>query len=207
MPAPRLVDGTRDQCYGEVLLAFSGPEGLRLEVYNSYLLSDMPRDLWDALDPVEIAREHGALAAVLNGPRYWTMDGIGKVDVAEPVLADFGGIKMRRAAIIALEGPMERRTYHPVTVNRGAVFYFDAGRPVFELVDHEGQRYVLQAYCVAVDPTLTFADLAGLGDRLQLPAGWRFETRVLDEELVIDTTGRPAAVVQDELENSYCRIS
>ncbi|MFM7224394.1 MAG: hypothetical protein ACKO1Y_03010, partial [Actinomycetota bacterium] len=63
--------------------------------------------------------------------------------------------------------------------------------------------YVMQAYCIGVDPPLTQADLPTLGERLDLPAGWTYRTRVLEEELVIDTTASVATVLQDELENSY----
>ena len=88
-------------------------------------------------------------------------------------------------------------------VNRGAVFYFDAGKPVYELVDSTGTAFVMQAYCIGVDPTLTEADLPGLGERLALPEGWSYRTRILDEELVVDTSTTLAVVLQDELENSY----
>jgi hypothetical protein len=36
-----------------------------------------------------------------------------------------------------------------------------------------------------------------------LPAGWAFRSRILVEELIVDTTDHPATVVQDELENTY----
>jgi hypothetical protein len=45
--------------------------------------------------------------------------------------------------------------------------------------------------------------LVGLGARLALPEGWSYRHRVLDEELVIDTTTDLATVLQDELENTY----
>jgi hypothetical protein len=61
----------------------------------------------------------------------------------------------------------------------------------------------MQAYCVGVDKTLTEENLASLGSRLSLPEGWSFRTRVLEEELVVDTTDHLATVVQDELENTY----
>jgi hypothetical protein len=62
---------------------------------------------------------------------------------------------------------------------------------------------VLQAYCIGVDPTIAQESLAGLGDRLALPPGWTYRSRVLDHELVVDTTHTIATVLQDELENSY----
>ena len=88
-------------------------------------------------------------------------------------------------------------------VNRGAVFFFDAGSAVHELVRPDGTAYVMQAYCTAVDPSLTQESLAGLGERLALPHDWTYRTRVLDHELVVDTSDTIATVVQDELENTY----
>lgn len=72
-----------------------------------------------------------------------------------------------------------------------------------ELVNPDGLAYVMQAYCVGVDPSLAEADLPGLGERLALPDGWTFRTRTLDEELIVDTTAIIATVLQDELENTY----
>jgi len=41
------------------------------------------------------------------------------------------------------------------------------------------------------------------GERLALPSDWSYRTRILDEELVVDTTATVATVLQDELENTY----
>jgi hypothetical protein len=112
-------------------------------------------------------------------------------------------LTMRRLATVDLGEDPSPRPYVERYVNRGAVFFFDAGRPVYELVNPEGLAYVMQAYCVGVDPTLTEADLGALGERLALPEGWSFRTRILDEELVVDTTASIATVLQDELENTY----
>ena len=38
---------------------------------------------------------------------------------------------------------------------------------------------------------------------MESPAGWTYRTRILDEELVVDTTATVATVLQDELENTY----
>jgi hypothetical protein len=203
---PRLVTGTRNGRYGEVLLVYP-EEPIRLEVYNSYVLNECPQELWSQLSPETIAAETGALFAVLNGPRYWLMDGIGKINNVTPSLRNFGGIEMRLAATILVDGIPDRAPYRHVTVNRGAIWFFDAGKEVHELVAPDGRTYVMQAYCTGVDPTLTEDALAGLGDRLALPEGWRYRTRVLSEELRVDTTGAPATVLQDELENTYTLLS
>ena len=203
---PRLVSGTRLGRYGEVLLVKLEGEDVTIDVYNSYMLNDCPQELWDSLNAEEIAREHGGAFAILNGPRYWMMDGIGKVDNVQRTIATFGGIQMTKVATIIVDGPLDRMTYTERTINRGSMWFFDAGSEVFELVSADGKVYVLQAYCTGVDPTMSIDTLPSLGERLSLPDGWTFRQRTLDDELKIDTTGRYATVLQDEFENTYSLV-
>ena len=204
-PTPqRLIDGMRGVRYGEVLAMFLRDTGLEAEVFGTQMLNDCPQALWDALDADAIAKDMGAVFVKLNGPRYWLLDGLGsKVAVVEPVFKDFNGIQMRRIATIPLGADFAAGAYVVRNVNRGAVFFFDAGKTVYELVDPEGRAFVMQARCVGVDPGMTEESLANLGERLALPEGWTYRTRVLDSELVIDTSATLATVVQDEFENTY----
>jgi hypothetical protein len=201
---PRLISDLRGVRYGEVLAVYLRETGLEAEVYGTQMLNDCPQELWQTLDAGAIAEEMGAVLVKLNGPRHWVLDGLGqKVAVVEPVFRDFNGLTMRRIATVDLGDNPAPMPYVERYVNRGAVFFFDAGAPVYELVDPDGVAYVMQAYCIGVDPTLTEAGLSALGERLALPDGWSYRTRVLDEELVVDTTATVATVVQDELENTY----
>jgi hypothetical protein len=146
----------------------------------------------------------GAIVVKLNGPRYWVLDGLGaKTDTIEPVMKLFGGIMMRRIAVVDLGTNPRQVPYTERLVDRGAIFFFDAGKRVYELVNGEGTAYVMQAYCVGIDASLTEESLFNLGDRLDLPEGWTYRTRILDEELVVDTSNHVATVLQDEFENSY----
>lgn len=203
-PPARLISDQRGVRYGEVLAVFAKGDRFEAEVYGTQLLNDCPPELWDALDATAIAADLGAVFVKLNGPRHWLLDGLGqKVAPIDPVFRDFGGLTMRRIAVLDLGDNPVNTPYTQRHINRGAVFFFDAGRPVHELVDPDGLVYVMQAYCLAVDPTLTQESLAGLGERLALPEGWSFRTRTLDEELVVDTSATIATVLQDELENTY----
>ncbi len=200
---PRLISDLRGVRYGEVIAVFLKDSGLEAEVFGTQMLNDCPQDLWETLEADVIATEMGALAVKLNGPRHWMIDGLGtKVAVVDPVLRDFNGLSMRRIATIALDTPGVV-PYTEVHVNRGAVFFFDAGSPVYELVSPEGLAYVMQALCLGVDPTISEALLPTLGDRLSPPPGWTYRSRILEEELVVDTTATIATVLQDEFENSY----
>jgi hypothetical protein len=200
----RLIDHMRGVRYGEVLAMFLRDTGLEAEVYGTQMLNDCPQELWETLDADAIAKDMGAVFVKLNGPRYWLLDGLGsKVAVVDPVFRDFNGIQMRRIATIPLGADFAAGAYVVRNVNRGAVFFFDAGKTVYELVDPEGRAFVMQARCVGVDSGMTEESLATLGERLALPEGWLYRTRVLETELVVDTSATLATVVQDEFENTY----
>jgi len=73
---------------------------------------------------------------------------------------------------------------------------------VFVLVSAEGKRYAMQAYAQMRDKSLSYADLPGLGARLKLPEGWRYEVMTPDKELVLGAKGE-AIIVQDDLDDTY----
>jgi len=200
----RLIDHMRGVRYGEVLAMFLRDTGLEAEVYGTQMLNDCPQELWETLNADEIAKDMGAVFVKLNGPRYWLLDGLGsKVAVVDPVFRDFNGIQMRRIATIPIGADFAAGPYVARNVNRGAVFFFDAGKTVYELVDPDGRALVMQARCIGIDPNMTEESLANLGERLALPEGWSYRIRVLDAELVVDTSATLATVVQDEFENTY----
>ena len=192
--------------YGEVLAVFLRDGNIEAEVYGTQMLNDCPAELWDTLVADDIAKDLEAFAVKLNGPRHWMLDGLGtKVNAVEPIFRDFNGLQMRRIAVIRFE-PGDTPATVPYTdryVDRGAQFFFDEGSVVYELVNPEGKEYVLQAYCIGVDATINQDNLATLGEHLSMPEGWSYRSRILDEELVVDTTGQVATVIQDEFENTY----
>ena len=56
----------------------------------------------------------------------------------------------------------------------------------------DGTTYVMQSYSLVVDPRLTRSRLAQLGGRLQLPDGWRYRVRRLEEEWTLGVDGEAA---------------
>ena len=188
--------------YGEVLLVSQTPTGPQVAVFNTFPLNDCPQEAWSALNPQALATENGVAAALLNGPRYWLMSEVVKTreDVGE--MKTFGGIDMRQQATVELSS-MKPAPYSVNKVSRRTVFVFGAGRPVFELLDPQGQRWVMQSWSQTVDPALSLADLPALGARLQLPDGWSYRTSTLTSPLRIDTTTEAAHVTQDDLGNTY----
>jgi hypothetical protein len=200
------ITGLSGKRYGEVLLVTPGEAGPQAAVYNSFGLNDLPAELWSALDAKAIATENGAATVLLNGPRYWLMNEIEKVNQGPRIIKNFGGIDMALQAQTLLSG-MNPAPYTANQVHRHTVFTFDAGEEVYELQDPALRRYIMQTWSQIVDPNLSRADLAGLGERLELPDGWTYQARTLTSPLRIDTTTHAAQVLQDNLTNSYSLLA
>ena len=194
--------------YCEVLLAEVDGDTATISVFNTVGLNECPAELWDALDTEEIAEEQEVFLAVLNGPRFWTIDRAAAGDAVTGEFEEFGGIAMQKVAELqlplarALELQSSAAPYAEIVVDRDNAWVFGAGREIYELVNPSGEPHVMQSYSHQVDDTLTTSDLPSLGERLQLPTGWTFRARALTSELVVQATGQ-ATVVQDELRNTY----
>jgi len=77
------------------------------------------------------------------------------------------------------------------------------GKPVYELIDPDGNVYVLQAH-EAKFPTET---LAKLGEKLTLSKGWQFRTRDLIDDLVLDLkSDQTIYAIGDEYHQYWTRI-
>ncbi|MPN46693.1 hypothetical protein SDC9_194290 [bioreactor metagenome] len=63
----------------------------------------------------------------------------------------------------------------------------------------------MQSYSQIADPSLSIDDLASLGDRLNLPEGWRYQAITLEEDLLLKANG-VAYVINDEFYNTYQQI-
>jgi hypothetical protein len=204
--APESTENLSGKRYGEVLLVTPGEAGPQATVYNTYPLNDCPAELWSALDPQAIATENGAATVLLNGPRYWLMNSIEKASQGPRMIKNFGGIDMLLQATVVLTS-MNPAPYTANQVNRHTIFTYDAGEEVYELQDPAFRRWVMQTWSQIVDPNLSRGDLRKLGERLNLPEGWSYQSRVLDSPLHIDTAQRAALVLQDDLTNSYSLIT
>ncbi len=193
------VENTRNMRYGEFFII--KPDGL--QVYNTTGLNDCPAELWDALDLDEIKQQTGAMQVQLNGPHFWMMD---RQTLALGEKAIFGGIEARWAAHAPLsvvqKGASGGAPYQIYTPSKTQSMVYDAGKPVFELIDPDGYAYVLQAR----EERFPIPELEKLGDKLNLPEGWRYRSRVLNEDLALDLS--PAGTIYavgDDFHQYYTR--
>jgi pimeloyl-ACP methyl ester carboxylesterase len=201
--------------YCEIVMPFLEADGIRARVYGTQQLNDCPQEAWDAIDTAAVATEFGAISAVKNGPRHWVIDALEVGEggfTNEPVpgrgeITTFGDLEMRLlTTVVAPDGGGSVERYSIARVDRNTIFHFAAGRRVFELQDPQGNRYMMQSFSQIVDPDLQLHDLVRLEERLQLPGGWQFSTRILQEPFELLTVDGIAEVLQDDLSNTYQKV-
>ncbi len=62
---------------------------------------------------------------------------------------------------------------------------------MYELLAPDGSTYVMQSYSQIIDPNLSIGQLKSLGDRLNLPQGWSYRSRVLKKDLFLKAKVAP----------------
>ena len=107
--------------------------------------------------------------------------GPGKSDrrfFGELEMAYKGTLEIDAASIDPNQGSL---AYVETVARRTATFIFDEGEKIYELFSPDGAVYVMKSVSQIVDPSLSLDDLATLGSRLELPAGWSYAPRMLTE--------------------------
>jgi hypothetical protein len=164
-----------------------------------------PMALLDKIEPDRLKKQYDVLGVFKNGPRSWCYDWI---ELPVGTERDFNGLKARWFGVVKLPKQAELKkkgstAYKPTTVQRKSHQGYAKGQTVFILDDPNGTPWVMQAYSMIVDPNLNWAGLSALDQKLKLPPGWKYRTKVLDQDLHIGAVNGTARVVQDDLENTY----
>jgi hypothetical protein len=202
------VTNLRNQRYCEILYGQRHFLKLEVKVFNTQGLNSCPEERWQALSKEAIVKQFDASTVVLNGPRYWMMDEIqADGSTLNHVKQSFGGIEMNLRAVIEvglLKQILGYKRFTPNQVIRTTNFVYKAGNLIYELTSPAGEVYVMQSYSQIENPKLSVKDLATLGNQLKLPSGWKYQSRILDQDLSLVANGL-AYVLQDNLSNSYQR--
>lgn len=164
-------------------------------VYNTWGLNDCPEQLWSKVSISAVKKETGSSFVHLNGPRYWVIDGFKNTSLINPAIKTISGIPMREAGILhlSLMDLFKNKPYQSHVVDRKTTWVYQADKPVFELIDPNGQVFVMQSYSVQKYPQ-TMNTLTQLGAKLQLPKGWKFKTGVLNKPETIQAVNNKAVV-------------
>jgi hypothetical protein len=193
----------RGERYCEIILE---QNPFRYAVYNTIGLNHCPQHLWEKVSIDRIKKETHASNVLLNGPRYWVIDGIEHSHLVNKAVRVLSGMPMREAGVLKLNlldiFQSRFKPYKTKTVQRNTTWVYEAHQPVYELVDPQGHVYVMQSYSVQRHRQ-SMKTLQRLGSHLSLPSGWLFKTGTLQHRAYVHTQNGYATVVQDNFYNTY----
>jgi hypothetical protein len=170
----------------------SGPTA-RSHVYTAANLDEITPDSHKRMDPVRLARQFEVDMCAVNGGRYWLMD---ETDVQGGDVVNFDGVNLLYGGEMTAAEMMAQmaKPYAPNLIYRNSKWTWYAGKPVHLLREPNGTVWVMQEFTQEV------------GSKLKnLPKGWTFETKLLTQQLSLDTSRCDgwAAIVRDELHCTY----
>ncbi len=202
--------------YAEIfLVGGNGLTGnLKANVYNTTYLNgynednkdSAPQTLAEAFNPEQVKKEYHVLGARLNGPKLWMLDWI---DVPMGTERDFDGLQARWCAELHLTKSMletmGKQGYTPTTIARKSAFGYNKGTTVFLIDDADGNTWIMKGFELGLQPRWTFEEFSADPASLfkQLPPGWKYRTKVLDQDLVLVPETGIATIMPDEFFNVY----
>lgn len=210
-------EGMMGSRYTEILLVFGN--ALKSEyvagVYNSEGLNggnptgggdSSPAAIVDKIDMKKVKEDNGALSALKNGPRLWTVDYIGVKAGKE---RDFQGLKAHWVMWFPI--PKEIRegkdlSYEVMHAERNTSMGIRKGSRAYILDDPQSNSWVMKSASLIKDPNQKFEDLKNLGSRLKLSPGWKFRSPILEQDLVFMTDNGKTMITQDDIGNTYDRV-
>lgn len=196
---------TRDAGYCEILMTCPGAgtgvfTAFGLNSETDYPNDSCPSNLFANFSVAAVEKQYGASNVFMNGPRRWLTDSMMMFE--SKTVRNLSGIDTRWEATPSAQTGGFNYNIQNVTCDRA--WFYAKGKPVFILDAPDGTPYVMQAFSLQVDQNLTYKDLPTLGDKLQLPAGWKYRTEVLTQNLTINgINGTKWRVTQDNLQNTY----
>lgn len=165
-----------------------------------------PQAQVENLDFAKMKTDFGILGASLNGPKLWLPDWT-EIDMG--VERNFNGIKATWVAQLGMDGNAggvaESTPYKPMTILRKSGLGWNKGTTVILLDDAEGNTWVMKGFQMGLKPEYTYDEFIARGqDQFkQLPQGWKFRVKTLEEDLIERPEGGVATIMPDEFFNIY----
>jgi hypothetical protein len=183
-------------------------------VYNTSLVPDhdaaskdtAPQTWAEGLNTDEIKKRFGSLAAAINGPKLWMLDW---VDIPLGADQEFNGKKIPWCAELRIKKSeleeMGKVGYKATTIERKSKIGYNKGTTVFLIDDADGNTWIMKGFELGLKPRWTYEEFAtDPGSKFtKLPAGWKFRTKVLDEDLILVPATGVATIMPDEFFNVY----
>lgn len=199
------VKNHRGMPFGGCAVIIGTGRNARAHMHATTGISTISPETMAKIDTEKLARELGADMCAVNRGRIWTIDDL---EFQGGYIIDFHGVKMTWVGEMVAENLFQQfqNAYLPSLIQRFTNWIYHAGKPVHLLREPGGPVWVMQEYTKATDPSLELDNLDQVGSKLKsLPEGWTFETKILTDELSLDTMRSDgwASILRDELGCTY----
>jgi hypothetical protein len=192
--------------YCEIILA----KGLtEYSVYNTWGFNTCPQKVWEKLSRAKLIQETGASFVYFNGPQYWVIDGYKNLQKTNPIITTQEGFSLQKVGALSIKVAnlvKASAPYYKHQVQHKTTFIYEAGKPIYELIDEKGDAYLMQSYSTEKSEQ-TVTSLSQLGATLKLPKGWTFKTGILQKPIQVNAINNLATIIRDNLDNTYQRAS
>ena len=174
--------------------------------YDTATKDSSPQAYVEGISLDKIKEQFGALSVSMNGPKRWMLDW---VEIPLGLSRDLNGKQIPWCAELHLTKDeakeMGKFSYTSTTIARKSAFGYNKGTTVFLIDDAAGTTWVMKGFELGVHPTYTFDQFAADPSSYfkKLPAGWKFRTKVLDQDLIMIPASGVATIMPDEMFNVY----
>ncbi|HMS66430.1 MAG TPA: hypothetical protein PKD83_14395 [Ignavibacteria bacterium] len=205
---PSELKNVRGKEYCELFIAYRNFKNYKVGIYNNIARAFIPDSDFEKMDIEELKKESGAKAVVKNGPRYWVLDSI--LGYCKGECRKFSGYEFDLVGIIEKsvselkEDVKNRKLYTEQAIERYTDWIYNKGEKMYELKSESGIVYTMQSASLEISSGQKLSDLDSLPEKLNLPAGWKFNIKIPDEDVIYSIRG-DAKVIQDDLRNTYQR--
>jgi len=203
--------------YIEIFVVGGDPakRDLRANVYNTTFIPGLdlnsnkdtaPQAYVEGIDKEAIKKQFNAYAVAINGPKLWMLDW---ADIPLGSSQEFNGKAIPWCAELHLtpEGllTMGKEGYKPTTIERKSKIGYNKGTLVFLIDDADGNTWIMKGMEQGLKPEYTYEQFAAdpASRFKKLPQGWKYRTKVLDQDLVLVPETGIATIMPDEFFNVY----
>jgi hypothetical protein len=165
-----------------------------------------PQAYVERVDIEQIKKQFKALGAAINGPKLWMLDW---VDIPLGANENLNGMKIPWCATLHLTktelSDMGKISYKSTTIERKSKIGYNKGTTVFLIDDTDGTTWIMKGFELGMEPRWTYEQFAAdpASHFQELPPGWKYRTKVLDQDLILVPETGIATIMPDEFFNVY----
>lgn len=196
----------------------------RAITYSTFKVSECTVELIDALNSASVTAQIATLytdeRVLVRGPYYFTMD-VNNTQVLHPYIS-IGNLRFSKMAVstftlldAVVDWPTAVRwwnakvAYNPTKTIQNLEYIWFSGKRVYLIRSDKGKVYVMSAVSHNIKNNKHGINLTNLGDYLNLPPGWTYESKVLNKVLSMKAEiieGYSYKRMIDEFNNIYVEV-